>query len=878
MNLSTLFFDKLSRTDSNLATNNGKKSIDANFFFQDLIKIIESSNEALSDSVNISTQNFEEILSPQEKVVTLNNVDFINVENQIDSLVTNNNIETEEQNYKLQDAEISKLHFILDANNLFPLLKSFIENNNLNFNEQVNELSINDNSITLTFKNDLNKISIAIKPIKLNDKINLEKNSDLLIASKILTDKVFVKNDTLDKSDDKLLVDNTGNSNSSVKIVNAENDFSESSITEEKVNSVKLDYKNSTQIVIGNLSTQDESSESDKSYYKIEVLKIKSISNYSETQNNYLANSKTKLVNNNYFSNVSVNDKPIHNDIELKKEDEKINNFNRTENFSEKKLNIQDLLNGLTEEEKSVFKNFNDANEIKRIEYSFSKIDSKAKDFISQSESIYDINTNVVNENKNENKNEVIDINNKVISFNEKEQLTQETKTTFEKNIDRNTVNTINKNEKVQFEYLTNQISNQKISAEKEVNNKLSNHTFEKENIQSKEIVEESDIQILNAKAEVKTNIKLAEMSESIEKITTAKKETPVNEKINISLQKDDVTEIVDNNRNQVELKTKSDESEKVNFNKTSIFKNEDEILLTTKISSAINIKKVKTNGLKENEVNISENENINELKKEFVAKEEVSAKNVNSNSEIKTKQNQLTEVNLLNNNKNEKELTPTSDDKKNITKQIDDNLKQVKVKSSETKENKLTSLSNNSSNENKNSSHTENNSYKNEIAQVNLINNDLDKIKQSYETKLFYESTKTLKQEEIISEFSRFIQQGEKQSISFQLTPENLGKVKLVVDLVDDIITTKIEVENEQIKQFIQSNIEQLKNNLQSSGIQLTNINISLADYSQKQNQKIINEKKKYNSRIENEENLKTEKEPKIKKNLGYNTYEYLA
>jgi flagellar hook-length control protein FliK len=115
-----------------------------------------------------------------------------------------------------------------------------------------------------------------------------------------------------------------------------------------------------------------------------------------------------------------------------------------------------------------------------------------------------------------------------------------------------------------------------------------------------------------------------------------------------------------------------------------------------------------------------------------------------------------------------------------------------------------------------------------------------------------------------------------EKQSLTFQLNPENLGKIKLMVDFVDNQLVTRIEVENEQIKHFIQSNIETLKQQLTSSGIQLSNVSVSLADYDQKNN-KPFAPKKKSSSRVVNENSdediLKSEK-----RILGYNTLEYLV
>lgn len=153
---------------------------------------------------------------------------------------------------------------------------------------------------------------------------------------------------------------------------------------------------------------------------------------------------------------------------------------------------------------------------------------------------------------------------------------------------------------------------------------------------------------------------------------------------------------------------------------------------------------------------------------------------------------------------------------------------------------------------------------------------NDYDKFKIAAELKTSHDVQKFIKTNEIIPEFSKIIQAGEKQSMTFQLTPENLGKVKLIVELINNQIHTRIEVESEQIKQFIQSNIEQLKQNLQSSGIQLNAVNISLTESDQKFS-KSFSQRKKFGER-ENKIKVNDEQTRPTHKSLGYNTYEFLA
>jgi len=168
--------------------------------------------------------------------------------------------------------------------------------------------------------------------------------------------------------------------------------------------------------------------------------------------------------------------------------------------------------------------------------------------------------------------------------------------------------------------------------------------------------------------------------------------------------------------------------------------------------------------------------------------------------------------------------------------------------------------------------------SFKTHLNQVSSIDKsfDVENVKIQSEVKPSHESFKTIKQQEILPELSKLIMHGEKQTMTLQLTPENLGKVKLTVDMVENQIVTKIEVENEQVKQFVQSNLEQLKQNMQSAGITLTNVNVSLSD--EQKNQKLFSQKKKSSSRDDKAEIVDEVSQLTSKKKFGYNTYEFTA
>ncbi|MBI1938182.1 MAG: flagellar hook-length control protein FliK [Ignavibacteriales bacterium] len=151
-----------------------------------------------------------------------------------------------------------------------------------------------------------------------------------------------------------------------------------------------------------------------------------------------------------------------------------------------------------------------------------------------------------------------------------------------------------------------------------------------------------------------------------------------------------------------------------------------------------------------------------------------------------------------------------------------------------------------------------------------------VNKTKSMDDLNSFNETLKVIKTDELAVEINKYLQSNEKQSITFQLTPENLGKVKLMVDYADSQLHASIEVENEQVKQFVQSNIEQLKNNLQSSGVQISNINVSISN--EQRDQKNFAPKKRNLADADEIKVNEKKSSSETQKKMGYNTYEYLA
>ena len=137
-------------------------------------------------------------------------------------------------------------------------------------------------------------------------------------------------------------------------------------------------------------------------------------------------------------------------------------------------------------------------------------------------------------------------------------------------------------------------------------------------------------------------------------------------------------------------------------------------------------------------------------------------------------------------------------------------------------------------------------------------------------------ETEKTVKEFELTKEISKLFESGTSQKVVLKLLPEALGKVRLTLEVGGEIIHAKAEVENESVKQILQTNTETLKQTLSQNGLQLASFNVSLAGSDDKQ-QKANGQKKRTNNFGSKS---KTEKLvlPEATRKLGYNTYEYLA
>jgi len=137
-------------------------------------------------------------------------------------------------------------------------------------------------------------------------------------------------------------------------------------------------------------------------------------------------------------------------------------------------------------------------------------------------------------------------------------------------------------------------------------------------------------------------------------------------------------------------------------------------------------------------------------------------------------------------------------------------------------------------------------------------------------------EKVKIISSGEMVREVYKVLESGEKQSIVLRLVPKELGAIKVMLDTIDNVLTAKVEVENESVGSVIRNNVDQLKHNLAQSGVYVNSINISYHNSDQKQHG-FNNQKRKNPAYLENNE-LEDVDDTIVTKKMGYNTYEFLA
>lgn len=132
----------------------------------------------------------------------------------------------------------------------------------------------------------------------------------------------------------------------------------------------------------------------------------------------------------------------------------------------------------------------------------------------------------------------------------------------------------------------------------------------------------------------------------------------------------------------------------------------------------------------------------------------------------------------------------------------------------------------------------------------------------------------KTIKAVEVAKEIQQLIESKQKGTMTFQLDPENLGKMKVVLTQVEQAISAKIEVASESARQALEQNVQQLYKQMEGNGVQVHSVQITLQQQEQRQPKQQSGKKKLYNF---DDENISAENDA-AKKELGYNTVEYVV
>ncbi len=125
----------------------------------------------------------------------------------------------------------------------------------------------------------------------------------------------------------------------------------------------------------------------------------------------------------------------------------------------------------------------------------------------------------------------------------------------------------------------------------------------------------------------------------------------------------------------------------------------------------------------------------------------------------------------------------------------------------------------------------------------------------------------------DIEPEITKIIEKGVSSSLELQLIPKELGKVKVIIESINKIISLKIEVENEAAKEALQINLHNLSQRFSTDNLVLNSININVMTKDNRHEVQIQQRKKNYKPDNQERENLI----PAVPKNLGYNTYDYI-
>ena len=131
----------------------------------------------------------------------------------------------------------------------------------------------------------------------------------------------------------------------------------------------------------------------------------------------------------------------------------------------------------------------------------------------------------------------------------------------------------------------------------------------------------------------------------------------------------------------------------------------------------------------------------------------------------------------------------------------------------------------------------------------------------------------------EVSDEISDMVISKGKDKATLVLEPQQLGKIKISVEVNDNHVHAKVEVENNTVKEMLQNNSETLKQNLNNSGLQLGSLNISLQQNMAKGSNQASNKQSKRSEKVAElkDDGSNISAAAGRNKSMGYNTYEYI-
>ena len=292
-----------------------------------------------------------------------------------------------------------------------------------------------------------------------------------------------------------------------------------------------------------------------------------------------------------------------------------------------------------------------------------------------------------------------------------------------------------------------------------------------------------------------------------------------------------------------------------------------------------------------QNELNSANNNKANELQKEEIA--EINKygdikinlkRNGNDNAKNEAKENLI--------NINDKDENNTTSELKTESKKQEANRNFSNLSNSDNmlQDNKklkdnLTDMSfKNAIDTKKEEFFTNDKNFKVDVANNNYFDNIKNDIENFSGNFIKNEVQKNVKVHEIMREVNSFIANKQTRQLVLQIEPERLGKMRVSVEVVNEVVKANVEVENESVKRMIENNQNLLKDALIQQGLHLGSFTISLSNSFEKNssNAAYANKKTQKKFKLKDElakDEVLTDASAAVKqKNYGYNSYEYIV